>query len=203
VFHELTRHGGPGSLENAWAFRAARFVASSRAPKSTMGDWRFRCSESSETIGSEWHSLLRYSVMGADSPRDFFWFGRPAKAGIAPPSAAKYREVGSRRGPRMCGIVACRTNQSAIEYLTIVLRRLEYRGFDSVGVTVQTVSGEVARLLTVGRTAALHRLVREWPGAPFNGMGIGRTRWATSASVIEANAHPHADCTGRIPERRA
>ena len=102
----------------------------------------------------------------------------------------------------MCGIVACRTNQPAIDYLTIALRRLEYRGYDSVGVAVQTASGEVARLRTVGRVAALDRLVREWPRAPFNGVGIGRTRWATRGSVTEANAHPHADCTGRSPESK-
>lgn len=98
----------------------------------------------------------------------------------------------------MCGIIACRTNQPSIDYLSIALRRLEYRGYDSVGVALQTASGEVARLRTVGRVAALDRLVREWPGAPFNGVGIGHTRWATHGSVTEANAHPHADCTGRI-----
>ena len=98
----------------------------------------------------------------------------------------------------MCGIVACRTNQPAIEYLTVALRRLEYRGYDSVGVALQTASGELARLRTVGRVAALDGLLRQWPGAPFNGVGIGHTRWATHGSVTEANAHPHADCTGRI-----
>jgi glucosamine--fructose-6-phosphate aminotransferase (isomerizing) len=51
----------------------------------------------------------------------------------------------------MCGIIACRTHASAIDYLLIALRRLEYRGYDSVGVAVQTTSGEVARLGTVGR----------------------------------------------------
>ena len=100
VFQELAHHSGPGSLENAWTFLATRFVASTRAAKSTMGCWRFRCSESFETIGSEWHSPLRYWVIGAVSPRDLFWSGSPAKARIAPPSAGKYREVSSRPGGR-------------------------------------------------------------------------------------------------------
>lgn len=68
VFNELARHSGPASLENAWAFWAARFVASTRAPKLAMGDLRFCCSDSSETTGSEWQFLLRYSVVGADKP---------------------------------------------------------------------------------------------------------------------------------------
>jgi glucosamine--fructose-6-phosphate aminotransferase (isomerizing) len=62
----------------------------------------------------------------------------------------------------MCGIVACRTNQPAIDYMSIALRRLEYRGYDSVGVALQTATGEVARLRTVGRGArqAGERVVR-------------------------------------------
>jgi glucosamine--fructose-6-phosphate aminotransferase (isomerizing) len=102
----------------------------------------------------------------------------------------------------MCGIVGYIGEKQVVPVLVEGLRKLEYRGYDSAGVAVQTASGEVARLRTVGRIAALDRLVRERPGAPFNGVGIGHTRWATHGSVTEANAHPHADCTGRIPERK-
>lgn len=98
----------------------------------------------------------------------------------------------------MCGIIACRTNRPAVDYLRVALRRLEYRGYDSVGIALQTTTGDLARLRTVDRIGALDRLVRDWSGPQFDGVGIGHTRWATHGAVTVTNAHPHADCTGQI-----
>ena len=98
----------------------------------------------------------------------------------------------------MCGIIACRTTEPSGAYLRTALGRLEYRGYDSVGVAMQTADGGIARLRTTGRVEDLDRLMSDHTGPTVQGLGIGHTRWATHGSVTEQNAHPHRDCSGRL-----
>lgn len=94
----------------------------------------------------------------------------------------------------MCGIVGYIGKQQALPILLNGLRRLEYRGYDSAGVAIQ--GSGIGRIRTVGR---IDHLVEKTKGAMLAGTaGIAHTRWATHGWVTEENAHPHADCKGKI-----
>jgi glutamine---fructose-6-phosphate transaminase (isomerizing) len=92
----------------------------------------------------------------------------------------------------MCGIFGYVGQRG--DAASIVLRglkELEYRGYDSWGIAVAHEGG-AALERHVGKIGeAITRL----PPSPI---GLGHTRWATHGGVTEPNAHPHADCTGRL-----
>ncbi|MBU1101416.1 MAG: glutamine--fructose-6-phosphate transaminase (isomerizing) [Bacteroidetes bacterium] len=88
----------------------------------------------------------------------------------------------------MCGIVGYIGNDNSIPILLEGLKRLEYRGYDSAGISyIKDGIGEVIK--RQGKVSALTEAVeRENISAPI---GIGHTRWATHGVPNEINAHPH------------
>src|SRR5947207_14515499 len=95
----------------------------------------------------------------------------------------------------MCGIVGYVGPREAGPIRLGGLARLEYRGYDSAGLSVLNGHGiETCKL--AGRVASLGAAVAR---APLRGAcGIAHTRWATHGAPTERNAHPHGDCAGTL-----
>ena len=95
----------------------------------------------------------------------------------------------------MCGIVAYTGFREAQPILLEGLKRMEYRGYDSAGIAIQS-DGTLQMKKAPGRISALEaKLAAE----PMTGTcGMAHTRWATHGEPNEVNAHPHLDASGRI-----
>src|SRR5262249_5050248 len=135
--------------------------------------------------------------------------------------APRARVARSRGGPRparagnpiaivdpMCGIVGYVGRRAARELLLAGLGKLEYRGYDSAGISV-IAAGRIEAVRAVGTLSALQAkldgesvLAREDGAVALAarpaGTGIGHTRWATHGCVSEENAHPHYDSADRV-----
>ena len=92
----------------------------------------------------------------------------------------------------MCGIVGYVGNREAQPILVNSLRRLEYRGYDSCGISLTNSGIETHK--DVLRIDALRKKL----GPNSSQIGIGHTRWATHGKPSQINAHPHLDCGGKI-----
>jgi glucosamine--fructose-6-phosphate aminotransferase (isomerizing) len=94
----------------------------------------------------------------------------------------------------MCGIVACIINDKAAPVLLECVQRLEYRGYDSVGIA--TLSGDINIRKGEGKIDDVQKRLdlTDLPGK----MGIAHVRWATHGLPTAKNAHPHTDCKKRI-----
>src|SRR5258707_7432487 len=103
----------------------------------------------------------------------------------------------------MCGIVGYVGNRAAQEILLAGLRKLEYRGYDSAGISL-IAGDEVESVRAVGNLDNLDAAI----GVSEDGgvavatrtatNGIVHTRSATHVRVNEINAHPHYDTTGNV-----
>ncbi len=96
----------------------------------------------------------------------------------------------------MCGIVGYIGNKNAVSIGLDGLKRLEYRGYDSAGLTALTKQGKLFYNKLAGRVADLEEKVKSQKG-DFN-LAILHTRWATHGKPITKNAHPHWDCKKEI-----
>ena len=95
----------------------------------------------------------------------------------------------------MCSIIGYLGDGSAAPILVKGLKRMEYRGYDSVGVA--TISGKQITLRKgVGKVAEVNNAVKL--DTLSGSVGIGHTRWATHGGVTETNAHPHPSGTGEV-----
>ncbi len=97
----------------------------------------------------------------------------------------------------MCGIIGYVGPRECRDLLLEGLRRLEYRGYDSAGLSVIR-NGSVGSVHAVGNLERLHDAVASTNGDLRGSTGIGHTRWATHGRVTEANAHPLRDSSGRV-----
>ncbi|MDA3949148.1 MAG: glutamine--fructose-6-phosphate transaminase (isomerizing), partial [Spirochaeta sp.] len=94
----------------------------------------------------------------------------------------------------MCGIIGYCGPRQAAPILIEGLKRLEYRGYDSAGISVAH-NGSLELIKRAGKIADLRAHVPDdFPGH----VGIGHTRWATHGGVTDVNAHPHIDPTGAV-----
>jgi glucosamine--fructose-6-phosphate aminotransferase (isomerizing) len=94
----------------------------------------------------------------------------------------------------MCGIVAYIGHREAYPIVLKGLKRLEYRGYDSAGVSL--ISDKIDVFKKQGKVARLEEslLGTHLPST----IGIGHTRWATHGEPSDRNAHPHLSASGRI-----
>ncbi|MFP3065299.1 MAG: glutamine--fructose-6-phosphate transaminase (isomerizing) [Sulfolobus sp.] len=98
----------------------------------------------------------------------------------------------------MCGIIGVisTVDSKKLSEITVsALKRLEYRGYDSVGVASLGGKGlEVRKAKGTVEEVILKKKITEMSGHIF----LGHTRWATHGPPTDYNAHPHTDCSGKI-----
>ncbi|HWK18469.1 MAG TPA: glutamine--fructose-6-phosphate transaminase (isomerizing) [Solirubrobacteraceae bacterium] len=106
----------------------------------------------------------------------------------------------------MCGIVGYVGPREARPLLLAGLEKLEYRGYDSAGISVLK-GAHIEAVRAVGNLSALRSAIDAGRGSsaavgvvepPAPSTGIGHTRWATHGRVTEENAHPHFDNADRV-----
>lgn len=95
----------------------------------------------------------------------------------------------------MCGIIGYIGNNKAAPILMEALKRLEYRGYDSAGIS--TINGN--KIIIKKDIGKIDEVNSKANFSDFKGdIGLAHTRWATTGRVTKENAHPHTDCGNMI-----
>ena len=97
----------------------------------------------------------------------------------------------------MCGIIGFTGNIDAKEVLLQGLKALEYRGYDSAGISFFT-DKTIKTVKSVGKVSGLAQKVEETSRDDITKCGIGHTRWATHGEPSDTNSHPHSSTDGTI-----
>ena len=95
----------------------------------------------------------------------------------------------------MCSIIGYSGNNNAAPVLVRALEKMEYRGYDSVGIATKneniiSIKKGVGKVSDVTKNLNLNEMLGK--------IGIGHTRWATHGKVTKENAHPHSSNSGKI-----
>lgn len=96
----------------------------------------------------------------------------------------------------MCGIVGYTGFQDAYEVVINGLRRLEYRGYDSAGIVLESKDAKFKVAKTKGKVDDLVAISNDLIGKST--IGMGHTRWATHGVPSDRNSHPHLSNNGKI-----
>jgi glucosamine--fructose-6-phosphate aminotransferase (isomerizing) len=95
----------------------------------------------------------------------------------------------------MCSIIGIISKNIVAPALVDSLKRMEYRGYDSVGVATLSKSG-ISVKKGIGKVNQVNGSLNLADMEGF--VGIGHTRWATHGGVTDKNAHPHPCCSNEI-----
>ena len=96
----------------------------------------------------------------------------------------------------MCGIVGFTGKRDAKEIVLNGLKKLEYRGYDSAGLSLFNLYD--SRFDVFKETGRVNKLIQKTLNTRLSYCGIGHTRWATHGKVTKENAHPHVSSSGRF-----